>query len=52
MTYAHMRNVPEHVPLIKARPALLEFHGRLSQDLFSADEKSCWKGVWDPKKRH
>eukprot|EP00892_Ulva_mutabilis_P003101 jgi/Ulvmu1/12792/UM097_0019.1 len=49
-TYTHMQHVPGHVELLKARPALLDFHERLSRQLFEQDEKSCWKGTWDPKK--
>lgn len=52
MSLSHMQHVPEHVALIKARQPLLAFHARLSEQLFGADEKSCWKGTWDPKKRH
>lgn len=51
MTFAHMRHVPEHVALIKARPSLLAFHARLARQLFPPDEKPCWKGTWDPKKQ-
>lgn len=50
-TMAAMKHVPAHVELINARPALLEFHKRLSQKVFEPGEESCWQGVWDPKKR-
>lgn len=44
-----MSHVPAYSEQFKARPALVAFHTRLQEQLFSSDAPSPWKGTWPPK---
>lgn len=44
-----MSHVPAYSEQFKARPALVAFHTRLQEQLFSSNAPSPWKGTWPPK---